>query len=214
MKHILLTGFEPFGGETINPSWKIASALHGQLVGEAQVVAVQLPTVFQEALKALDAALQLHRPQMVVALGQAGGRTEMSIERVAINVDDARIPDNAQQQPVDSPVAPGGPAAYFSTLPIKAVVAALHRVGVPASVSQSAGTFVCNHVFYGLQHRLVGTSVRSGFVHVPYVPEQVRGRAGVASLPLSTLVEGVRVVLDTAWHHEGADVQLAAGAES
>lgn len=214
MKHILLTGFEPFGGETINPSWQIASALHGHLVGEAQVVAVQLPTVFQEALGALDSALAAHRPQMVVALGQAGGRTEISVERVAINVDDARIPDNARQQPVDAPVVSGGPAAYFSTLPIKSVVAALHRAGVPASVSQTAGTFVCNHVFYGLQHRLVGSGVRSGFVHVPYVPEQVRGRAGVASLPLSTLVEGVRILLNTAWHHQGADAHLAAGAES
>lgn len=213
MNTILLTGFEPFAGETINPSWQIASALHGHHVGPAQVVAVQLPTVFQRALEALDAALKLHQPQLVLALGQAGGRTDLSVERVAINVDDARIPDNARQQPVDHPIVPGGPAAYFSTLPIKTLVATLHRAGIPASVSQTAGTFVCNHVFYGLQHRLAGTGVRSGFVHVPYVPEQVRGKAGVACLPLPTLVEGVRLLLDTAWHHRGPDVQLAAGAE-
>lgn len=210
---ILLTGFEPFGGETINPSWQVAQALAGERVGSAQIVAVQLPTVFGEALKAIDQALAVHQPALVVALGQAGGRTQLSIERVAINVDDARIPDNARQQPVDDPIVPGGPVAYFSTLPIKAMVDALHRAGVPASVSQTAGTFVCNHVFYGLQHRLAGTPVRSGFVHVPFVPEQVRGKSGVACLPLGTLVEGVRILLHTAWHHQGADLRLAAGAE-
>lgn len=210
---ILLTGFEPFGGETVNPSWQVAQALDGQRVGSADIVAVQLPTVFGEALKAMDAALAAHQPALVVALGQAGGRTDLSIERVAINVDDARIPDNARQQPVDDPIVPGGPAAYFSTLPIKAIVAALHRAGLPASVSQTAGTFVCNHVFYGLQHRVAGTPVRSGFVHVPFVPEQVRGKSGVACLPLETLVEGIRILLHTAWHHQGADLRLAAGAE-
>lgn len=179
---ILVTGFEPFGGQSLNPSWEVARALHGTLVDGAQVTAVQLPCVFADALPALQEALARHRPDIVLALGQAEGRCDFSVERVAINVMDARIPDNAGEQPIDVPVIAGGPAAYFSTLPIKSLVAGLKAAGFAASVSQTAGTFVCNQVFYALQHALAGQGVHSGFVHLPLLPEQAADWKG-PSLP-------------------------------
>ena len=197
---ILLTGFEPFGGQSLNPSWEVARALHGlQLPGSqgAQVVAVQLPCVFAQALPALQQALTQHTPDIVLALGQAEGRCDLSVERVAINVMDARIPDNAGAQPIDMPVIEGGPAAYFSTLPIKSLVAGLRASGFPASVSQTAGTFVCNQVFYGLQHALVGQGVHSGFMHLPLLPEQAAHWPGpsLPSWPLALQVAGVQQAL-------------------
>lgn len=213
---VLLTGFEPFGGEPVNPSWQVAQALHGELIAGAPVVALQLPCVFGAALAVLQQALLQHRPQLVLALGQAAGRCELTPERVAINVDDARIADNAGAQPIDLPVVPGGPAAYFSSLPIKAMVAALREAGVPAAVSQSAGTFVCNHVFYGLMHALNTAhgraGVRGGFMHLPLLPEQAARLPGQPSLALATQVAGVRLALAAALaQHE--DLHAAGGAE-
>jgi pyroglutamyl-peptidase len=199
---ILLTGFEPFGGESVNPSWEIARSLDGWACDGRPVHALRLSCVFGEALRELDAALANHTPELVVCLGQAGGRTEISIERVAINVDDARIPDNRGRQPVDDAIVAGGPAAYFSTLPIKAIAHDVRAAGIAAAVSNTAGTFVCNHVFYALMHRLATTPAlartRGGFVHVPYTPEQVAGRSGVASMALASQVEGVRLALHSA----------------
>ena len=194
---VLLTGFEPFGGQSLNPSWEVARALHGEVIAGAQVTAVQLPCVFAQALPALKQALASHRPDIVLALGQAEGRCDFSVERVAINVQDARIPDNAGAQPIDVPVVAGGPAAYFSSLPIKALVAGLRAAGFPASVSQTAGTFVCNQVFYGLQHALAGQGVHSGFMHLPLLPEQAAHWKGPAlsSWPASLLVAGVQQAL-------------------
>jgi pyroglutamyl-peptidase len=169
---ILVTGFEPFGGQSLNPSWEVARALHDLTLEGAQVTSVQLPCVFAQALPALQQALAQHHPDIVLALGQAEGRCDFSVERVAINVMDARVADNAGAQPIDVPVIAGGPAAYFSTLPIKSLVAGLKAAGFPASVSQTAGTFVCNQVFYALQHTLAGLGVHSGFVHLPLLPEQ------------------------------------------
>ena len=209
----LLTGFEPFGGESINPSWEVARALDGERVGEAVVVARQLPCCFGEAAAALREMLVELQPRWVLALGQAAGRSDFSIERVAINVDDARIPDNAGRQPVDAPVVEGGPAAFFATLPIKAMVAGLREAGLPASISQTAGTFVCNHVFYALMHALrERPEVRGGFMHLPLLPEQAaRHPAGHASMPLGTMIEGVRQALLTAVEHRGQDARQAEG---
>lgn len=198
MKNVLLTGFEPFGGESVNPSWELARALNGEVIAGQRVVSVELPCVFGAALSRLDEAIARVKPVAVLAIGQAGGRCDLSLERVAINVDDARIPDNAGAQPVDEPVVDGGPAAYFSTLPIKAMVAGLRAAGYPASVSQTAGTFVCNHVFYGLQHGLKDRSIRSGFMHIPYLPEQAARHPGAPSLPLPTLVAATRLALELA----------------
>ena len=198
---ILLTGFEPFGGASINPSWELARALDGQVIGEAVVAARLLPCVFGAALTELRRALEQTRPLLVLALGQAGGRSELSLERVAINLDDARIPDNAGAQPIDEPVLAGAPAAYFSTLPIKAMVAGLRAAGIPAAVSHTAGTFVCNHLFYGLQHQLHGSGVRSGFMHIPLLPEQAAQVSGQPSMPLPLMLAGVRLALELALQH-------------
>lgn len=196
---LLLTGFEPFGGETVNPSWEIARSLDGWICEGRTVRAVRLPCAFGDALRTLDDALAAHRPELVMCLGQAGGRAEISIERAAINVDDARIPDNLGRQPIDAPVVPAGPAAYFSTLPIKALAHDLRAAGIAAAVSNTAGTFVCNHVFYALMHRLATTPAlahaRGGFVHVPYTPEQVVERPGTPAMALATQVEGIRQAL-------------------
>lgn len=210
--NLLLTAFEPFGGDLVNPSLLIARALDGQMIAGARVVAVELPCVFHRALSALDEALARTRPVLAMSLGLAAGREGLSIERVAINVDDARIPDNAGAQPVDEPIAPGGPAAWFSTLPIKAMAAELNAAGVPASVSQTAGTFVCNHVFYGLQQRLAGTGVRSGFIHVPLLPEQAARYPGKPVLALEDQVRGVRLALQVALTHQGHDLRAVGGA--
>jgi pyroglutamyl-peptidase len=216
---ILVTGFEPFGGQSLNPSWEVARALHGlQLPGlqGAQVVAVQLPCVFAQALPALQQALMQHTPDIVLALGQAEGRCDLSVERIAINVMDARIPDNAGAQPIDVPVIAGGPASYFSTLPIKSLVAGLRAAGFPASVSQTAGTFVCNQVFYALQHTLSGQGVHSGFVHLPLLPEQAAHWPGpsLPSWPLSLQLAAVKQALDLLVAHRlqgGADLPLGGG---
>ncbi|MDZ7589514.1 MAG: pyroglutamyl-peptidase I [Rubrivivax sp.] len=214
---ILLTGFEPFGGESVNPSWQVARSLHGETIAGASVHSLCLPCAFGDALHALGAALARQRPLIVLALGQAGGRSDFSLERIAINVDDARIPCNAGRQPIDEPVVPGAPAAYFSSLPIKAIVAALRNAGLPASVSQSAGTYVCNHVFYGLMHALRRRrGVRAGFMHLPLLPEQAAAQAAVPvppSLPLTTMVQGVRLALATAVITT-ADLRASGGAEA
>ena len=155
--------------------------------------------MFGQAIVAAIRAIEQTSPVLVLALGQAGGRTGITVERVAINVDDARIPDNAGVQPIDQPIVADGPAAYFSTLPIKAMVAALREREIAASVSQTAGTFVCNHVFYGVRHHLADRpDVRAGFVHVPWLPEQAAARPGEPSLPLAVQVEAVRMLIAVA----------------
>jgi pyroglutamyl-peptidase len=207
---VLLTGFDAFGGDAINPSWLAVRALHGRQMAGHAVVAAQLPTVFGEALRELHVLLVKHQPALVICVGQAGGRSALSLERIAINVDDAPIPDNAGAQPIDVPVAPGAPAAYFSTLPIKAMLAALQREGLPAEVSQTAGTFVCNHVFYGLMHTIAANPelrhTRGGFVHVPWLPEQ-----GTPNMALDDVVRGLRVAVRAALVTP-QDTLLAAGA--
>ncbi len=210
---ILLTGFEPFGGDSVNPSWLVAQALHGQRIDGATVHALQLPCVFGHALVVLQDALRHQRPQLVLALGLAAGRAELSVERVAINVDDARIADNAGAQPIDQPVVARAPAAYFSNLPIKAMVHEMEAAGVPAAISQTAGTFVCNHVFYGLMHLLRRRrGVRGGFMHVPLLPAQA-STARMPGLDLAAQVRGVTVALATALHQR-ADRREASGAIS
>ena len=199
MSRILLTGFEPFGGEQINPSWEVAKALDGQKIAGVNIIARMLPCVFGEALKVLQQSIDEVNPDLVLALGQAGGRSDFSIERIAINIDDARIADNAGARPIDQPVVNDAPAAYFSTLPIKTMVAGLRAAGHPASVSQTAGTFVCNHVFFGLQHALHGSGVRSGFMHLPLLPAQAARLAGQPSMALDEMLAGVSLAIELAW---------------
>lgn len=198
--NVLLTGFEPFEQDPMNPSWEVARALDGWQHAGATVRAVQLPCVFGDAIARLDQALQQWQPALVVCLGLAGGRAALTPERVAINVDDARVPDNAGHQPVDTAVEQGGPAAYFSTLPIKAMVRAMRADGVPAAVSNTAGTFVCNHIFYALMHRLAldGGRVRGGFIHVPSLPALATLHPGMPSMALETQVRGIQTAIQIA----------------
>jgi pyroglutamyl-peptidase len=196
---ILLTGFDPFGGESINPSWEAVRALHGKRIGGHRIVALQLPTEFAGSLRMLRTAVRELTPAILLGVGQAGGRAQLSIERVAINLQDARIPDNAGIQPVDAPVIAGGPAAYFSTLPIKAILAALHAQGLPAEISNSAGTYVCNHIAYAMLHLAAKKrGVRAGFIHIPYLPAQAAARHGVASMAPDDVVRGIEIALRTA----------------
>jgi pyroglutamyl-peptidase len=213
MKTVLVTGFEPFGGETLNPSALVAKALDGRQVADRLVAGRVLPCVFGKSLAAIELELKRTQPELVICTGLAGGRAEITVERVAINIEDADIPDNEGNQPVDHPVIPGCPAAYWSTLPIKAIVAALGMAGLPAAISQSAGTYVCNHVFYGLMHRLAGmAAVRGGFIHVPYMPEQTDGVAMVApSLPLDQIIRGVELAIETSLTTQ-QDLRVAGGA--
>lgn len=203
MPKILLTAFEPFDKEKINPSWEVARQFNGKNIaledGEMlEVIAECLPCVFGESLTVLEKALDHHQPDIVISLGQAGGRSDITPECVAINLDDARIPDNASKQPLGEPIFTDGQNAYFSTLPIKAIVRDLHAQGIPASVSYTAGTFVCNHVFYGLQHLCQAKGiVKSGFVHIPYLPEQAVKFKGQPSMAMDTLVAGIKQVIVT-----------------
>ncbi|MFT3792774.1 MAG: pyroglutamyl-peptidase I [Rudaea sp.] len=207
-----MTGFDPFGGEAINPSFEIARALDGEIVAGHHIVGAMLPTEFARSLPALDALLRRHRPALVVALGQAGGRAGISLERVAINLIDARVPDNAGDQPVDVRIVENAANAYFSTLPVKAMLAALREADIPAELSQTAGGFVCNQVFYGLMHRLARARrrVRGGFVHVPYLPEQARKFEDAPSLPMEIMIAATRLCVRTALTTE-SDLSYAAG---
>jgi pyroglutamyl-peptidase len=196
---VLVTGFEPFGGEPVNPSALAAEALDGRTIGGRRVVGAVIPCVFGVARVALQKELRRVRPELVICVGQAGGRPHIALERVAINVDDAPFPDNAGATPVDRAIAARGPVAYWSTLPIKAIVRALQEDGVSAAVSQTAGTFVCNHVFYGLMHTLRRRrGVRGGFVHVPFLPEQAaRCEGGAPSMELDRIVAALEIVIAT-----------------
>ena len=200
MRTVLLTGFEPFDQDTLNPSWEAVRLLDETLINEdVRIIARQLPCVFSQAPAHLHALIERFTPQMVIAVGLGPGRSDIALERVAINLIDARIPDNQGEQPIDVPVAAEGPTAYFSTLPIKAMVAALRAAGIPATVSHTAGTFVCNQVFYSLQHSLAGSTVRSGFMHVPLLTEQVALAASAQpSMSQETLVKGLRVAVSAA----------------
>jgi pyroglutamyl-peptidase len=193
----LVTGFEPFGGDRVNPSFEALERLPTRL-GPLDVATHALPVLFERALPALRQAIASAAPDIVLCVGLAGGRPALSLERVAINVDDARIPDNGGDQPIDRAVVAGGPAAYFATLPIKAAVAALRDAGLPAAVSNSAGTFLCNHVFYGLMHEAAGAGFRGGFLHVPYLPNQAAQIPGAPSMALEQIVEGIEIILQVA----------------
>jgi len=207
---VLVTGFEPFGTDSLNPSWMAAQALHGRVVAGHRIIGAQLPTVFGAAIRVLREEMLKHRPVLVIATGQAGGRAAISLERVAINVNDARIPDNAGAQPVDTSIESDGPAAYFTSLPIKAMLQAIRDAGVAAEVSQTAGTFVCNHVFYGLMNELASDAhfkgTRGGFIHVPWLPTQ-----GQPSMPLDQMVTGLKAGIECALKTH-RDIRKEAGA--
>ncbi|CAI2786355.1 Pyrrolidone-carboxylate peptidase [Serratia grimesii] len=212
MQKVLITGFEPFGGERVNPSWEVVKQLNDMEFAGARIIARQLPCVFGAALEALNTAIDEVQPVMVLAIGQAGGRTDITLERVAINIDDARIPDNQGQQPIDETIVASGPAAYFSTLPIKAMVNSMREAGIPASVSQTAGTYVCNHVMYGLLHRLSDQqAIKGGFIHIPYLPEQAAAHPSAPSMAANTVLFALELAISIALQVEH-DLKVVGGA--
>lgn len=209
---VLVTGFTPFGGEGTNPSWDIVKGLPETILGY-RLEKLRVPTEFGKAIAVTTRAMDKLKPSIVLCFGQAGGRTCMSVERIAINLNDARIADNAGRQPIDEVIHAEGPAAYFCTVPIKAMVAAMTKSGVPADVSNSAGTFVCNHLIYGVLHHIatLRSSARAGFIHVPYLESQVLDKPGVASMSLTTMVTGAKAAIMAAIKNT-ADLKLSGGA--
>ena len=191
---IIVTGFDPFGGEKINPSIECVKALPE--VEGVELIRLELPTVFKESAKRLNEVINEVKPDAVLSVGQAGGRPGITMERIAINVDDARIPDNISQQPIDETIQTKGAAAYFSTLPIKRIVKAIREAGIPVEVSNSAGTFVCNHIMY--QALFAATKAdkpfKAGFMHIPFIPEQTMDKP---SLPLEESTKGLQIAIET-----------------
>ncbi|HZN19574.1 MAG TPA: pyroglutamyl-peptidase I [Micromonosporaceae bacterium] len=210
-RRVLMTGFGPFGGASGNPSQDAVHLLAGSPPEQVDLVTAVLPCVFGAASEVLWAAVREHDPDVVIATGLAGGRAGVSVERVAVNLEDARIPDNSGAQPVDRPVVAGGPAAYFATIPVKACAAAVRALDIPAVVSHTAGTFVCNSVFYSVLHRAAqhGSAIRAGFVHVPYAMGQ--GGPADAVLPLEVLARALAAVAVTA-ASTTTDLAVPAGA--
>lgn len=192
MKELLITGFDPFGGESINPAWEAVKLLP-DVIGEYELVKLEIPTVFGAAAQAvIDKAEEIH-PNVIISVGQAGGRAAVTPEMVGINLRCASIPDNTGALPCDIPVVEGGPAAYFSTLPVCAMAKAICDAGLPGAVSYSAGSFVCNDVLYSLLHRFDGTAVHIGFIHVPFLPEQTKDKP---SLPLDQTVAALCAAIE------------------
>lgn len=210
---ILVTGFEPFAGEHINPASEVLKRLPTSING-ADISALELPTVFHKSAEILKQYVRQLQPDAIVCVGQAGGRTSISVERIAINVDDARIADNDGNQPIDLPIQTDGDSAYFSTLPIKAIVNALQQAHIPATVSNSAGTYVCNHLMYHALH-LAKTKfplMKAGFIHIPFLPEQVVDKPNTASMSLETVVTALEIIIQTVVaFHSQPDLRLTGG---
>ena len=235
MKKLLLTAFTPFDGERINPALEAVKLVKDK-IGNLEIVKLEVPTVFGKSIETVREAIEREKPDFVLSIGQAGGRAEITPERVAINLDDARIPDNEGNQPIDELIFSDGENAYFSTLPVKAMVEAIRKEGLPSSLSNSAGTYVCNHLMYGVLYYLDknyslkkksfterDTSsllfseessfvVKAGFIHVPYIPEQVKDKKEMPALPLSDIVRGLEAAILAVEEHE-FDLKKAFGSE-
>ena len=210
---VLITGFDPFGGEKINPAWEAVRALPDNIDG-IEVVKLQIPTVFKKSAKKLFENIDSVKPDVVICVGQAGGRYEFSVERVAINLDDGRIPDNDGYQPVDLPVFEDGENAYFSTLPIKAIVEEVKKDGIPAAVSNTAGTYVCNHIMYSLLYYLNknNLNIKGGFVHVPFIPEQVVEKKNTPYMELTRITKALEISIKAIRDYE-KDLVISGGKE-
>ena len=192
MKHLLITGFDPFGGESVNPAWEAVRRLP-DTVGDYRLTGIQIPTRFALAAQTVLAAAETDRPDVILCVGQAGGRSAITPERIAINLADARIPDNGGAQPAEQPIDPDGPDGIFATVPVSAMADAIRTAGIPGQVSLSAGAFVCNDTLYRLLRHYEGTGTRVGFIHVPYLPEQAK--EGVPSMTLERIVAGLTAAI-------------------
>ena len=210
---ILVTGFDPCGGEKINPALEAVKSLPSEIHG-AEIHWVEIPTVFYKAADVLETAIIRYQPDAVLCIGQAGGRASLTPERVAINQDDARIPDNQGNQPIDTPIRLDGQAAYFSTLPIKAMVQAIKEEGLPATVSNTAGTFVCNHLMYQALYLADKkfSHMRAGFMHIPYMTEQVINKPNTASMNLTDIVRGIEAAIGAIVEYKDKDLKIVGGA--
>ena len=209
---ILVTGFDPFGGEKVNPALEAVKSLPSE-IHDAEVHWVEIPTVFYQSAEVLEAEIVRYQPDVVLCIGQAGGRASLTPERVAINQDDARIPDNQGNQPIDEPIRMDGAAAYFSTLPIKAMVKSLKSEGLPATVSNTAGTFVCNHLMYQALYLADKKfpHMRAGFMHIPYMTEQVLNKPNTASMCLTDIVRGIEAAIRAIVDYKDKDLKLVGG---
>lgn len=196
---VLITGFDPFGGEKINPAWEAVKGIKDIIEG-AKIIKLEIPTVFNKSIEKVKEAMELEKPDIVLCIGQAGGRYDITIERVAINVDDARIEDNEKNQPIDIPVFEDGENAYFSNLPIKAMVEEIKGQGIPSSISNSAGTFVCNHIMYGVLYHINKTykNMRGGFIHVPFINEQVLDKKNQPYMPVEHITKALEAAIKAA----------------
>lgn len=194
---ILVTGFDPFGGEPVNPAIESVKRLPDTIAG-AQIVKLEIPTVLYKSIAKIDAAIQAEDPDLILSVGQAGGRPDITVERIGINVNDCRIPDNEGNQPSEGKIYEDGPDGYFATLPVKAMVAAIQQAGIPASVSDTAGTFICNHVLYGVrylcEHKYPGK--KSGFMHIPFMTSQGVGKRNVPTMSLDDIVKAERAAIE------------------
>ncbi len=211
---ILVTGFDPFGGESVNPAIESVKLLPDTIAG-AQIIKLEIPTVVHKSIAKIDAAIQQYDPDIILSIGQAGGRSDITVERIGINCDDCRIPDNEGNQPIDEKVFPDGPDAYFATLPIKAMVEQIQKAGIPASISNTAGTFICNHVLYGVrylcQHHY--PEKKSGFIHIPFMTSQVVNKRNMPSMNLNDIVTGLTAAITAIVTNE-TDIKVTGGKES
>ena len=209
MKKILITGFEPFGNDKVNPALEAVRLIAGRKLNGGEISICQVPVVRYKSIETVKKAIEELQPYAVITVGQASGRAAITPERIAINVDDFRIPDNDGIQVIAEPVVKGGPDAYFTTLPIKAMVSEIQQKGIPAQVSNTAGTFVCNHLFYGIQHYLKGSNIRHGFIHIPLLPEQsVDGSQ--PTMKLEQIAEGLAIAAQAIIDND-EDIQQGAG---
>jgi len=208
---VLVTGFDPFGGEKVNPAFEAVKRLEDDIAG-AQIVKVEIPTVFKKSIEILDRKIEEEKPDIVICVGQAGGRFDMTIERVAINISDASIKDNEGNMPIDEKIFEDGENAYFSSLPIKSIVSNIRSEKIPASISNTAGTYVCNHIMYGLLYLIDKKykNVRGGFIHVPYLPEQVIDKKSTPSMNVNDIVLALTAAIKTSVETQN-DIKISDG---
>lgn len=210
---ILVTGFDPFGGESINPAFEVIKNLKDKIAG-AEVIKLQVPTAFNKSVEKTAEKVAEIKPDFVLNIGQAGGRSDITVERVAININDARIPDNLNQQPIDEVIDAEGEAAYFATIPVKAIVQSIREKNIPASVSNTAGTYVCNHLMYGTLNYIHknNLNVKAGFIHIPFLFQQVINKPNTAAMELDTMVQAIEAAIETIVTTEN-DIKKAEGTE-
>ena len=208
---ILITGFDPFDKDDINPSIELVKKID-EKIDNAQIFKVEIPTVFKKSGEILEENIKKIRPDVILCIGQAGGSPSISVERIAINIDDARIADNLGEKPIDEKIRVDGENAYFSNLPIKKIVEEIKKEKIPAEISNSAGTFVCNHLMYeALYLAKKYKNIKVGFIHIPYLPEQVLNKTNTPSMDLENSLKAINIALKTIINHKGEDLKISGG---